>query len=43
MVFQHVGLSWITNNNNHIKFEMDVEYSQWMEKVYGIIKPFAQN
>ena len=31
-VFQHVGLLWIIENNNHYKFEMNLEDTQWMEK-----------
>ena len=33
MVFQHVGLLWIINNSNHLKFEMYVKGNQWMNKV----------
>ena len=32
MVFQHVMLSWIIYNNEHNKFEMDVEDTQCMDK-----------
>ena len=32
MLFQHVVSSWIIENNNHIKFEMNVEYTQCMYK-----------
>ena len=33
MVFQHFGLSLIIDNNNHLKFEIDVKGIQWMDKV----------
>ena len=33
MLFQNVVLSWIIENNKHIKFEMNVEDSQFMDKV----------
>ena len=32
MVFQHVGLLLIINNNKYLKFEMNVQVSQWMDK-----------
>ena len=32
MVFQHVGLLWITNKNKYIKFEMNVQDSHWTDK-----------
>ena len=32
MVFQNVGLSRIIENNNHLKFEIDVQRSQCMYK-----------
>ena len=31
-VFQHVGLFWIIDNNKHLKFEMDAQDSQCMDK-----------
>ena len=33
MVFQHVGLSWIIENNMQLKFDMEVKRRQYMEKV----------
>ena len=32
MVVQHIGILWILEDNKHLKFEMDVQVSQWMEK-----------
>ena len=32
MVFHHVYLSWIIDKNGYIRYEMDVEDSQWTEK-----------
>ena len=32
MVFQHVGLSLIIDNNKHLNFEMAVIVIHWMEK-----------
>ena len=33
MVFNHVGLSWIIDNNIHLKFDMEVQGRKCMEKV----------
>ena len=38
IVFQNVGLSWIIDNNKHIKFEMDVEDSQFWFQFQGILE-----
>ena len=32
MMFYHVGLLWIIDNNNHYNFERYLEENQWMDK-----------
>ena len=32
IVSQHVGLSCINKKNKHLEFEMDIIFSQWMDK-----------
>ena len=32
MVFRNVVLLWIIKNNNHIRFEIDSEDSQWIDE-----------
>ena len=30
-MLQHVGLSWIIDNNNHLKFDIDQHCAKWMK------------